>query len=79
MFLPQEYMVSNGHCYRSELMSFYGILPMASSFLDYFAPGHMASLTKLPHLLFFRIYMFVKELKNECKNHQRRRNRQGHP
>ena len=37
------------------------------------------SLSMLSKLFFLNIFIFVKELKNECQNYQWRRNRQGYP
>ncbi len=79
MFLFQDYIQSGGQCYQYDLLVFSPVKPIASDPRNFFGSRLMSSLNQLIHLLFLRIYMFVKELKNECNNYQWRRNRQGHP
>lgn len=79
MFLSQDYIQSGGQCYLNDLSGFPSVQTIAVAPLDFFDSRPMFSLTLLTHLLFLRIYMFVKELKNECQDYQWRRNRQGHP
>ena len=78
MFLSKNYNMPNGHGYRSDVSCFYDIEQSAAPFLSLSGPGLFSSI-KFTNLFFLRIYMFVKELKHECQNHQWRRNRQGHP
>ena len=68
----------SGHGYHSDVVAFHDIYGFAAPFLCITGPGFF-SFNKFTNLLFLRIYMFVKELKNECKNYQWRRNRQDHP
>ncbi len=78
MFLSQTYIQSNEHGYQYDVLPFSDINQAASPNRKFFVPGLMP-FTKLTNLIFLRIHMFVKELKNECQNYQWRRNRQGHP
>ena len=78
MFLSLIYIQSDGHGYHYDVVEFHDIERQAAPFPSIPGPG-LFHLIKFTNLLFLRIYMFVKELKNECKNHQWRRNRQEHP
>jgi hypothetical protein len=78
MTLAQGKISANGHGYRYDVPALAGPMPVAATNLPTFGPGPLP-LIQLTNLLFIRIYMFAKELKNECQNYQRRRNRQGHP
>jgi hypothetical protein len=79
MFLSQDYIQPSGQCYQYDSLVVSPVKPIATALLDRFGSRLMSSLTRLTHLLFLRIHMFVKELKNECQNYQWRRNRQGDP
>lgn len=79
MSFSQDYIQSGGQCYQRDFLVSSPVETIATASLDHFGSRCMYSLTLLPHLLFLRIYMCVKELKNECQNYQWRRNRQGHP